>query len=261
MKNSRSLGNSRNFHPIRRKTTLGVLFGFAAMAPLSQAAMLTINITDSSYLRSTPPGTVQLSGNAVSNLIGDITTSENNPDDDIRAIFAVSLTDPALVGATITGATLRLKISATDASSSSSIETIQLFQLTQPFVESEASWTNRATGTPWTTPGGTFDSGSVLASVNANPFPAAVGDALDFTSVSLASLAESSIGGTLYFVVKLANEDNVARSLFRVGGDDNTETAYRPQFEIQYTPVPEPSAFAMLGGMGCLALIRRRRQS
>lgn len=249
------------------KTATALLGAACLLVPsLSQAETLLINISSSNYIRSgnisgSQVDKVQGTGISQSALFGDIEPTTGNTNDDLRAIFSVDLNNPLLTGQTITNATLKLKISASDASSSST-ETIQLFQLTETFAETQATWNSRVSDTPWTTPGGTFNSGSPLATLTANPSAATLGDQINLSSVSLASLVQNNIGGTLYFIVKLANEDNAARSIFRVGSDDNNTSAYRPQFELEYSAIPEPGTYAvLLGGMaGVLAFIRRRRQ-
>ena len=83
-----------------------------------------------------------------------------------------------------------------------------------------------------------------------------------FTSTGLASSVEGAIGGNLYLLLKKDTEDLVGRNLFNFASSRNLtgspDVYPGPVLTLDYTAVPEPSA-ALLGGLGLLALLRRRR--
>lgn len=87
---------------------------------------------------------------------------------------------------------------------------------------------------------------------------------MDFTSASLASTVEGAIGGSLYLLLKSDTENNDNRNLFQFASTRNTlgvdggPAVPGPVLTLDFTPIPEPST-ALLGGLGLLALLLRRR--
>lgn len=232
----------------------------AASAP---AASLTVNVAGDANIRASGSGYSQIA------LVGDTTTAN----DYLRGVFSFNLNDPLLVGATINSVTLKLYINGDDTASLSSVETLQVFQLAQAFNETQVTWTQAQSGTPWSTPGGDFSS-TLLSSVTANPHQdsTAPNQELLFASSAdfVASVASTLLQSdkTIGLLVKLAVEDN-NRSIFRISTGTTTgnqsvlaEAQYRPQLVIDYTPssIPEPSAFSALAGIGALGFVASRRR-
>ena len=184
-------------------------------------------------------------------LVGDTT----NTNDFLRGVLAFDLSDPTLTGATINSATLTLVVQSSDTGGSVNASvTLDLHELATAFDEASVSWT-----TPWTSDGGDF--GSVLASASANASTVQPGDSLDFAGSALTDSVSGSVGGSLYLLTKLASEDDAARNIFRFGSIDGV-SSFRSTLTIDYTAavIPEPSAFALLGGLAALGFVAGRRR-
>ncbi len=243
-----------------------ILLSAAALslgATVASAATLSFSVTGDANIR---PNTANTNGSQLV-LVGDTTTAN----DYLRGLFSFTLDNPALVGATIHSVSLRLFVETADGTSADRNEVIQVFQLSRAFNETQVTWTNATTTTPWTTPGGDFST-TLLSSVTANPRTVTANQSLTFDSSS--AFVTSVINTlqqpdkTLSLLLKLETENN-QRSIFRFYAGTTTNpnlaaAALRPQLLIDYTaaPIPEPSAFAALAGLGALgfASLRRRRR-
>ena len=173
--------------------------------------------------------------------------------------MAFDLSDPLLTGATINSATVTFTIRENDGASQNTTITLNLHQLTSSFTNDGVTWTSRNGTNNWTNPGGDF--GGVLSSASGNPSTIGAGNTMAFSSASLATAVDGAVGGTLNLLLKSDVENTTARNLFRFASSRNTEgdpDYSGPVLTIDYTPIPEPSA-ALLGGLGLLALLRRRR--
>ena len=133
-------------------------------------------------------------------------------------------------------------------------------------VEGQASWANRTSTLPWTTPGGDFDT-AVLAMVPAS-VTATLGDGMEMvfdSSTALVAAAQDAFdsGLPLELILMTPTADN---GFIRFRSDDwgsGTGRFTRPVLSIAYS-VPEPSAL-ILSATGLLGLIagagcRRRRR-
>ena len=133
-------------------------------------------------------------------------------------------------------------------------------------VEGQASWANRTSTLPWTTPGGDFDT-AVLAMVPAS-VTATLGDGMEMvfdSSTALVAAAQDAFdsGLPLELILVTPTADN---GFIRFRSDDwgsGTGQLTRPVLSIAYS-VPEPSAL-ILSATGLLGLIagagcRRRRR-
>lgn len=244
------------------QTTLRTL-GLSAIIALAgtslSATTLVLNPTGDGYIRAsqsagTATGKTQSTTNQIF-LVGDTTTA----DDFLRGVLAFDLSDSALVGATINSVTLKLVVASTDTGTSENVSvTLNAHKLTSSFEEASVSWFDRATGNAWTTPGGDF--GSALASASANAATVSANDNISFSAPGLTSGATDSVGGSLYLLIKLATEDTAARNIFRFGTSEATST-FLPTLTIDYTAsIPEPSAFAALGGLAVIGFAGARRR-
>jgi len=234
--------------PTLRTLGLSALVAFSAAS--LPAATLVLNPTADGYIRaSQSPSATNNTGNIIF-LVGDTTTDN----DFLRGVLAFDLSDPTLTGATINSATLTLVVQSSDTGDSENASvTLDLHELATSFDEASVSWT-----TPWTADGGDF--GSVLASTSANASTVQPEDSLDFAGSALTDSVSGSVGGSFYLLAKLASEDAV-RNIFRFGSIDGN-SAYRPTLTIDYTAavIPEPSAFALLGGLAALGFVTGRRR-
>lgn len=227
-----------------------------AAAPLS-AATLILNPTDDGYIRASQNTTQTANTSNLIFLVGDTTTAN----DYLRGVLSFNLNNAALVGATINSVTLTLVVQSVDGgaspTSANASVTLSVHELSTAFSESTVSWT-----TPWTTAGGDF--GASLATTSANAATVTVGSTINFTGGTGSDLAGSvldSVGGSLYLLVKLASEDTSARNIFRIGSTEGS-SLYYPVLTIDYTAaaIPEPSTFALLGGVAAIGLVAVRRR-
>ena len=130
------------------------------------------------------------------------------------------------------------------------------------FSETQVTWNSRATGIPWSTPGGDFDP-LLLASVTLDWEPA-VGDVITLVGTgALTSAVSSAIADdeTLYLMLMQGGEGtNSARRFLFVHSESSGTLAQAPTLRL--TQIPEPSTTLMLLGAGLAAsLMRRRRRS
>ena len=175
--------------------------------------------------------------------------------DELRAFLQFDLLNPLLTGATINSVTLTFTVDGGDTNSVEEIDTLQLYQTNTAFTEGGAQW-----DTPWTTPGGDLD--SLLATADANAGTVAASDTVGFTSETMDTAIANTIGGSIGLILKVDSID-AARTIFRFTSRTPIESpsTYVPTLSIDYTAVPEPSAFALLAGFAglSLAVVRRRK--
>jgi hypothetical protein len=155
----------------------------------------------------------------------------------------VRFTVPSLpAGATVHTATVALTLA-----------TLQSGDLTSAIYRTLPQWTEGATWnsingiTAWATPGAnnsTLDyAGSVLLGTALSPNGNPVGSVLQYSTAALASLVQSSAGGTVSLVVRDYAGDN--RSTL-ISAEYTFNAAYRPYITYTYTEAPAgcPAAYA-----------------
>ena len=209
---------------------LGVVL---ATTPAS-AARLILAPTADTFIRSDTPDTNQGASNLI--IVGDTATADTA----LRGLLSFNLAQPALTGATIQGVELQLTISGRDTASGGSLNaahTLRLHPLGESYAENSATWINRLASTPWSQPGGTWQT-TILASATANPGTVNAGDLVAFRGPALteAVAAAARAGAGLDLLVKLATEDAV-RSVFRF--DSRGSASAQPLLIIDYTAAAE----------------------
>lgn len=219
------------------------------------AATLHLGVSGDSYVRRTA-GSANYGSDPLLFVADTATTN-----DGMRTLLSFDLSSPALVGATINGVTLTMYIHSPDTGTSlAGAQTIQVYQLNNSFSEGTVTWGNSS--------GGAYNSTKLLSSaagdastVVANQqFVFATSENFQGVVSTLASEAKS-----LNLLLRLATEDT-SRSVFRFSagsGAGLSAPAYRPQLTIDYTPapIPEPSAFAILAGLGALGFTAAKRRA
>jgi len=221
-------------------------------ASFASAVTLVLNPSADTYLRQDLPTQTSASGSEM--LVGHIVSGTP----EMRGLLTFDLSSlPA--NAVIDSVTLRLQRTE-DTISQVATVSLQLHQVTEAFTASQASWNNRATGTPWTTAGGTFDS-TVLASVSAATRSTA--DVIWSSSTGLVSAFQASYegAGSISLLVLDPSISASTRELFRFRTNE-AGASFAPELTLTYSIVPEPSAAALLAGCAGLALTvaRRRRR-
>ncbi len=228
------------------------------------AATLTLGPTHDATIRSDQTG-VNTNTNLL--LVGDAGTAN------LRSLLSFDLSNPDLVGATINSVTLTLTLndgSENDGAGNESaggLLTINLNLLDSAFTESGVTWNTTNGSTAWTTAGGAFS--TLLSSASGDLDVATTGSTFNFASSGdFVSAVTTSVGGTgiLNLMVKLNDETATNRNVFRfTSSEPNAVPAgYAPVLTIDYTAavIPEPSAFAALGGLAAIGFAggRRRRR-
>lgn len=244
------------------RQTLLTAFASTLMAGAVSAATLTLNPTADTFVRA-DSATSTAGGTAAEMLVGQLNSTQA-----MHALLSFDLSSLP-VNATINSVSLVMVQSSEDGSSGNTTITLELHLLTQAFVESQASWNNAATGTPWTTAGGTFDS-TVLSTVDVRTRPSQTPvitlpvSQTWASTVNFVSAVQSAADGSnsISFLFKDANEANVARELIKFFSKEGTTA---PQLTIDYTvaAIPEPSTVGLLMGSvvltGGIWLRRRSR--
>lgn len=246
------------------KTTLALAATLALPAALS-AESLTIYASGDTFIRSDNPTSTAGSGD-FRLLVGETASVTAN---DFRALFNFDLsTLPA--NAIITSVAFRLRVQDNDTNSGTATLALNLHALTQSWTEGSSSWNNAATGTPWTTPGGTFDS-TVLSSASVPTKGSTPATYTWNTSAALVNLVQTgaNTNSVVGLLLKDSDETGLLRELVRFISKDETGSTlqiHRPQLVIEYTigsTVPEPASAAALFGLAGLSAavgLRRRRR-
>ncbi|MGB0993136.1 MAG: DNRLRE domain-containing protein [Akkermansiaceae bacterium] len=244
----------------------------------AQATTVALNPSFDAYVRS--------DGNAngdddTHNNINELIVGRVLANEWIRPIMQFDLSSIP-DGATINSVTLTMYIGSLDtgtagaSTNSLGADGLQLVQMStdadfaNKFTWNDQSWgANGANGggddVPWTTPGGDFNS-TVLSSIANNVIPiktVSSGDSFTLASSSdFVNAISSNLGDdTVQLMLRTPGIESGfnERKLIRFASSEFSNTAFRPSLTIDYTAVPEPSS-AMLGGLGLLALVTRRKR-
>lgn len=242
---------------LRRASACFALFSSVIFASVS-ADTLALNPTADAFIRASQNASQTLNTTNVVFLVGDTTTAT----DYMRGLLTFDFSSPLLAGATINSVTLTLKINSVDATSANQAVNINVYSLTGTFSEGTVTWANRSSSgtSTWTTAGGDYT--TLLASTSANAATVTVNQSVAFAGTNLTSLVSNSIGSSASVLLKLDTEDTSLRNIFRFGSVNGTSTLV-PVLTIDYTPsaVPEPSTYALLGGVAVLGFVWFRRRS
>jgi len=178
-------------------------------------------------------------------------------------------------GSTINSVTLTLYPRGSLSSATDATYEVELHQLIGSATESNASWDNRfeddnaSLDVPWSSPGGDYNS-TVLSTFDANPH-SLIASTFPSTSAFVAAAQSALDGsGTLYMLVLSPDAEAVSSSTetrmnfgsddYNAGTTESPDYSNRPLLTIDYTTIPEPSAFFLLGMgiVGAVGCARRR---
>ena len=239
------------------RSLLRSVFIAVSMATVSFADQAMITASANAYLRSDQ-------GNTVQSVATDLWIGSVSNTTFMHGLLTFDLSAiPA--SATITSVTLTMLQDVDDASSTAATITLGLYQLTQSYTQSQVTWNSRATSTPWTTAGGTFNPtqlSSTSVAVRALSGGGTASLAWGTTSGFVSAVQSSyNSGAVISFLLENPNESSqVARELVKLSSASGGSA---PKLTIDYTvaAIPEPSAIALLMGTVTLAggvWLRRR---
>ncbi len=138
---------------------------------------------------------------------------------------------------------LLLTIHARDTSSATDwvgADGLRLYRLTEEFAPTQVTWSNRASGTPWTTAGGTFDT-NALAIIAAPTNPSEVVAGERFVLHGLPAFADAVqqalASDRLQLVLRTPTIETGydARKIYRFASEAFADASWRPQLVIAYT--------------------------
>lgn len=239
---------------------------FASFAASANAVTLAVNSSADTYLRNNEN---QSYGATSSILAGQHATLNG-----LTNLFRFDLSALPTSGITVDSVSLTLTSTDNGVGTTVTLTVFQLSLANAGWVEGtqngavgtgEASaryLTNQTTnwaGSIGARTAGTDYVNTSLASFTGNANTIAAGT-LGFTSTgAFSSTVAGAAGGNLNLWV--GNPTLTAASeFFRIASRETAGTASDPLLTVNYTVVPEPSA-ALLGGLGMLALLRRRRNA
>ncbi|MFN4083066.1 MAG: Ig-like domain-containing protein, partial [Bacteroidia bacterium] len=127
-------------------------------------------------------------------------------------------------GATVTNATFKI----TQASSGDNVSlTFSAHEITQSWLESQATWNNRQTGTPWTTAGGTHLAGALDTKTQSM----GIGVSSTFTVTSLVQKWVNNSSTNNGILIKQAGTVDKRHI---IGTSENSNASYRPVLTVTF---------------------------
>lgn len=141
-------------------------------------------------------------------------------------------------GGTVTVVSATLGLWCDNGSSRATTRVVEVQELLAPWTPTQTSWNNKATATPWASPGvlgGAEASGVVMAT---GTFPTAAQTAFNMTGAGLIAYCQDVLNGaTDYgFILNLIDDQTVTETGNRtLGGPANAIATKRPTLTIDYT--------------------------
>lgn len=251
------------------------LAAFGLSATIASAVTLNLNSTADTYLRG--GSSDQAFGATSSLLVGS--HSSVGP---FTGLFRFDLSTLPTSGITIDSVTLTLKSSSNGSGTNVTLNVFELSAANADWVEGaengsngdgSSTWTKKVrdliapvgpeadwAGSPGARTAGTDYINTSLASFTGNASTIGTGNLVFTSTAAFLTSVGASAGGnlTLWTGTPTSTGNN---DFFRI---ESRETAFDPLLTINYSvaPIPEPSAFAVLAGVGVLGLaaVRRRRR-
>lgn len=199
-----------------------------ALASSVFAGTLALSPTADAFIR-----TGQITGTKNTTNVVMLVGATQSGNDAMRGLLTFDLNAPALAGAKINGATLVLKVHAPDSGGENRDTAIDLHPVAVSFTEGGVTWDHRSGSHYWSDKGG--DYGPVIATATANAGTAIAKQIITFSDARLTAKVGASLGGTVSFLLKLADENSGKRDIFRFGTLQGA-AALQPALLIDYTP-------------------------
>lgn len=227
------------------RLTYSVLAGIVLAAGPVTADTITLSPTADTRILDIFP---------TSNFGSDILSTFHADGNEQRTVVHFDLSGvPA--GQTIDSATLRLH--GTPFNGSTAATSMWAFRVAAPWTESQATWLDAATGTPWASPGGELvGTGGVLMT---DPYATWTGDQSPLPTwyeLNVTTLIAAYYDGThpnygIGLAGPLGNELVFTQS-------ESTASPNRPALVIEYSPIPEPASIALV--LSALLALRPMRR-
>ena len=247
---------------------------FAGFAASANAVTLAVNSSADTYLRG---GAADQAYGATSSLL----VGNHSSVGPFTGLFRFDLSTLPTSGITIDSVSLTLTSTSSGAGATVTLTVFQLSLANADWVEGiqdnsnadgSSAWNKKVrdivgavptqadwAGTVGARTAGTDYVNTSLASFTGNAGTIGTGT-LGFTSTgAFSSTVAGAAGGNLNLWVGNPTVTAVS-DFFRIASRETPGTSSDPLLTVNYTVVPEPSA-ALLGGLGMLALLRRRRNA
>lgn len=224
-----------------RVLSLTLLVGLAAMSGAATTSLPTIK--DTRLLTFSP---------SQNNGVGEIFSTYNSgPANEQTSVLEFDLSSiPA--GDVITSATLNVW---GDNSFGSGVSTTNIYRVTNPWAEMQATWLVRQTGVPWSTPGG--DAVGTTGVANTNPYASWTGNQItQWYAFNITQLVSEWHTGTHTNYGLLMRGPTTNRLVY--ASKEHPQVSWRPYLTVTHQAVPEPATL-LVSGLALLALRRRRR--
>lgn len=141
-------------------------------------------------------------------------------------------------GGTVTVVSATLGLWCDNGSSRATTRVVELHRLLSAWTAAQTSWNNKATATPWASPGvlgGADASGAVMAT---GVFPTAAQTAFNVAGAGLIAYCQDVLNGATDYglILNLIDDQTVTETGIRtLGGPANAITTKRPTLTIDYT--------------------------
>jgi YD repeat-containing protein len=204
--------------------------------PTAGSTVQIVNATGATSLSSAKPTTVEqhITGQPWTSVGDDSATFGTT-----RSVFAFPSMASAGIPSDATVSEAHLKLWGFYNDQGSPTAAYDAYELTQGFTASQATWNNAATGTPWTTAGGTYSSTLQSQVTDLNPDPSRHNWGVTAAVKDWIATPANEHG----LIVKLDSSAIAERELFL----DTTapEPALRPELVVTYTePAPSDTYYA-----------------
>jgi hypothetical protein len=181
----------------------------------------------------------------------------------LRGVMSFDLSGVSLgVGESISSVTLDLFYRTPDSGGLDKLLTVGIYQLNESYTTGQVSWANRATGTLWSTAGGSFEPPQ-LSSAEVSTKGVALTAVPQFGSTSaFVNTVTLAVGSTDFGILfRAPAQEGLAERAYANMVGYTTNSTYSPKLTI--TTVPEPTTvvltFLSIGGLAVFGLVRRSK--
>ncbi len=226
------------------KKTLIILV--VATASLAHAQVFNLSATDDTRILSVFPS---------NNFGGDILSTFNGPGNLQRTAM---LFDVSGISSTSTVTSAKLRLFGNTFSGGNETQNVSVFRVNNNWVESQATWLNRATATPWNNAGGDYVGTTGTQATNAYSVTTISGGPTgQWFEFDVTNLVQEWVSGTHVNQGMMLVGSAPASFVYRQSEATNGNT---PELVINADPIPEPATISALA-LAIFAARQRKRQS